>query len=78
MNECRRGTRRSVDGTGYKDTLVEVGVEVGLMTIVNVKHKGGTIDQDDLQEQVKERVIDLLNIDGRDKVLNNICIYGIQ
>lgn len=78
MNECRRGTRRSVNGTGYKDTLVEVGVEVGLMTIVNVKHKGGTIDQDDLQEQVKERVIDLLNIDGRDKVLNNICIYGIQ
>jgi chromosome condensin MukBEF MukE localization factor len=78
MNECRRGTRHSVDGTGYKDTLVEVGVEVGLMTIVNVKHKGSTIDQDDLQEQVKERVIDLLNIDGRDKVLNNICIYGIQ
>lgn len=78
MNECRRGTRHSVDGTGYKDTLVEVGVEVGLMTIVNVKHKNGTIDQDDLQEQVKERVIDLLNIDGRDKVLNNICIYGIQ
>lgn len=78
MNECRRGTRRSVDGTGYKDTLVEVGVEVGLMTIVNVKHKGGIIDHDDLQEQVKERVTDLLNIDGRDKVLNNICIYGIQ
>lgn len=78
MNECRRGTRRSVDGTGYKDTLVEVGVEVGLMTIVNVKHKSGIIDHDDLQEQVKERVTDLLNIDGRDKVLNNICIYGIQ
>ena len=78
MNECRRGTRHSVDGSGHKDTLVEVGVEVGLMTIVNVKHKNGTIDQDDLQEQVKERVIDLLNIDGRDKVLNNICIYGIQ
>lgn len=78
MNECRRGTRHSVDGSGYKDTLVEVGVEIGLMTIVNVKHKGSTIDQDDLQEQVKERVIDLLNIDGRDKVLNNICIYGIQ
>ena len=78
MNECRRGTRHSVDGTGYKDTLVEVGVEVGLMTIVNVKYKGGTIDHDDLQEQVKEKIIDLLNIDGRDKVLNNICIYGIQ
>ena len=78
MNECRRGTRHSVDGTGYKDTLVEVCVEIGLMTIVNAKHKGGTVDLDDLQEQVKERVIDLLNIDGRDKVLNNICIYGIQ
>lgn len=78
MNECRRGTRHSVNGSGYKDTLVEVGVEVGLMTIVNVKHKGDTVDLDDLQEQVKERVIDLLNIDGRDKVLNNICIYGIQ
>lgn len=78
MNECRRGIRHSVDGTGYKDTLVEVGVEVGLMTIVNVKHKSGIIDHDDLQEQVKERVTDLLNIDGRDKVLNNICIYGIQ
>lgn len=78
MNDCRRGARHSVDGTGYKDTLVEVGVEVGLMTIVNVKHKSGIIDHDDLQEQVKERVTDLLNIDGRDKVLNNICIYGIQ
>lgn len=78
MNECRRGTRRSVNGTGYKDTLVEVGVEVGLMTIVNAKHKGDTVNLDDLQEQVKEKVIDLLNIDGRDKVLNNICIYGIQ
>lgn len=78
MNECRRGTRHSVDGTGYKDALIEVGVEVGLMTIVNVKHKSGIIDHDDLQEQVKERVTDLLNIDGRDKVLNNICIYGIQ
>lgn len=48
------------------------------MTIVNVKHKGGTVDLNDLQEQVKEKVTDLLNIDGRDKVLNNICIYGIQ
>ena len=78
MNECRRGTRHSVNGSGYKDTLVEVGIEVGLMTIVNAKHKGDTVDLDDLQEQVKEKVIDLLNIDGRDKVLNNICIYGIQ
>lgn len=78
MNECRRGTRHSVNGSGYKDTLVEVGVEVGLMTIVNTKHKGNTVDLDDLQEQVRERVTDLLNIDGRDKVLNNICIYGIQ
>ena len=53
MNECRRGTRHSVDGTGYKDTLVEVGVEVGLMTIVNVKFRGFFIMGNNIKKFIK-------------------------
>ena len=33
---------------------------------------------DNLQEELREKIIDIFDIDGRDKVLNNICIYGIQ
>lgn len=78
MNECRQGTRRAVDGTAYRDALVEIGVEIGLMTKVETKFKGNTVDLEDLEQQVKERVSDLFDIDGRDKVLNNVCIYAIQ
>lgn len=78
MNECRQGARHAADGTHYRDTLVEVGVEVGLMTVVNTKFNKDCVDMRDLEEQIKERVSDLLDIDGRDKVLNNVCIYAIQ
>ena len=45
---------------------------------VETKFKGNTVDLEDLEQQVKERVSDLFDIDGRDKVLNNVCIYAIQ
>jgi hypothetical protein len=48
------------------------------MTKVETKFKGDTVDLEDLEQQVKERVSDLFDIDGRDKVLNNVCIYAIQ
>lgn len=76
--ESRRGNRHAADGSSYKDALVEVGVEIGLMTIVESKFKDGKFDLEDLEERVKERVIDLFDIDDKDTVLNNICIYGVQ
>ena len=78
MNECRRGDRTPVKGPIRKDILVEVGVEIGLMTTVEVLHDIDSVDFKDLEEQVKERVSDIFNIDGRDKILNNVCIYAIQ
>lgn len=33
---------------------------------------------DDLKAEVHEKIIDIFDIDGRDKVLNNIRIYGVQ
>lgn len=78
MSECRRGTRIPVKGAIRKNTLVEVGVEVGFITNVEAKFNNGVVDESDLQQQVTEKVTDVLHIDGRDKVLNNICIYTIQ
>lgn len=78
MSECRRGTRIPVKGAIRKNTLVEVGVEVGFITNVEAKFNNGVVDEQDLQQQVTEKVTDVLHIDGRDKVLNGICIYSIQ
>lgn len=78
MSECRRGTRIPIKGTIRKNTLVEVGVEVGFITNVEAKFNNGVVDEQDLQQQVTEKVTDILHIDCRDKVLNNICIYAIQ
>lgn len=78
MNECRRGDRIPVDGSTQKKVTVEVGIEIGLMTKVNVKCKKDQIDMDNLKEEVHEKIIDIFDIDGRDKVLNNIRIYGVQ
>lgn len=78
MNECRRGTRIPVKGSIRKNTLVEVGVEVGFITNVEAKFNNGVVDKQDLQQQVTEKVTDILHIDCRDKVLNNVYIYTIQ
>jgi hypothetical protein len=78
MSECRRGTRIPIKGSIRKNTLVEVGVEVGFITNVEAKFNNGVVDEQDLQQQVTEKVTDILHIDCRDKVLNNICIYAIQ
>lgn len=78
MSECRRGNRIPVKGSIRKNTLVEVGAEVGFITNVEVKFNNGIVDEQDLNRQVREKVVDVLDIDGRDKVLNNICIYTIQ
>lgn len=78
MSECRRGNRIPIKGSIRKNTLVEVGAEVGFITNVEVKFNNGIVDKQDLHQQVKEKVIDILDIDGRDKVLTNVCIYSIQ
>ena len=78
MIECRRGDRIPIDGSTRENGTVEVGIEIGLMTKVEVKCKNGVVDSDSLQEELREKIIDIFDIDGRDKVLNNICIYGIQ
>lgn len=78
MIECRRGDRIPVDGSTQKKVTVEVGIEIGLMTKVNVKCKKDQIDMDNLKAEVHEKIIDIFDIDGRDKVLNNIRIYGVQ
>lgn len=78
MSECRRGNRILVKGSIRKNTLVEIGAEVGFITNVEVKFNNGVVDEQDLHQQVKEKVVDVLGIDGRDKVLTNVCIYTIQ
>lgn len=78
MSECRRGNRIPIKGSIRKNTLVEVGAEVGFITNVEVKFNNGVVDKQDLHQQVKEKIIDILDIDGRDKVLTNVCIYSIQ
>lgn len=78
MGECRRGNRIPIKGSIRKNTLVEVGAEVGFITNVEVKFNNGIIDEQDLHQQVREKVTDVLDIDGRDKVLTNVCIYAIQ
>lgn len=78
MNECRRGDRIPINGPTHKNVTVEVGIEIGLMTKVDVKCKEGQVDMDHLNTEVREKIIDIFDIDGRDKVLNNIRIYGVQ
>lgn len=78
MDVCRKGDRALVKGSIIKNIQVEIGVEIGLITNVDVCIENGIINQEHLQEQLTEKVIDLFYIDDKDKVLNNICIYNIQ
>lgn len=54
----------------------EIGVEIGLMVTID-KPKDG-INSPEIQKQIQDKVEEIFNIDGRDKVLNGICIYSIQ
>jgi hypothetical protein len=78
MCECRQGKRVPNDGTIYKKATVEVGVEVGLFINVETKLTNNQINSDYVEEQVKDKILDIFQIDNKDKVLNNICIYSIQ
>ena len=78
MNECRRGQRIPKNGSTTKQVIVEVGVEIGLMTTVDAKYKENEIDENDLKARLEEKVKDIFDIDGRDKILNNVCIYCMQ
>lgn len=52
---------------------VEVGVELGTMVDIEVV---GDLSEDIMQELVKDKVIEKLNIDNEDIVLNDITIYS--
>lgn len=54
----------------------EIRVEIGLMVTIN-KPKDG-INSPEIKKQIQDKVEEIFNIDGRDKVLNGICIYSIQ
>ena len=36
------------------------------------------VNKQDAEIQVKDKITDIFHIDGKDKVLNNVCIYAIQ
>ena len=78
MKACRRGVRTAYDGTTSKPVKVEIGVEIGTIIKVEASYKDKAIDECDLRAKVQEKVEDIFDIDGRDKVLNGICIYSIQ
>lgn len=52
---------------------VKVGVELGTMVDIEVV---GDLSEDIMQELVKDKVIEKLNIDNEDIVLNDITIYS--
>lgn len=78
MNECRLGQRIPKNGSTKKEVIVEVGIEIGLMTTAEVNYSDGKIDEENLKLQLGDKIKDIFDIDGRDKVLNNVCIYSIQ
>ena len=78
MSDVRRGARKSLNGKTTKKVTVEVGVEIGLMVNVEVACFPDKIDREDAEKQVTEKIIDIFNIDNKDKVLNNVTIYSIQ
>lgn len=58
----------------YNEPLARnVRVEVGTMVDIEVV---GDLSEDVMQELVKDKVIEKLNIDNEDIVLNNITIYS--
>lgn len=73
MSDCRRGDRIPKNKSIVKSLKVEVGVEIGL--IINVESENSEAQ---IKEQVIDTVIDMFEIDNKDKVLNGICIYDVQ
>ena len=73
MSDCRRGDRIPKNKSIVKNLKVEVGVEIGL--IINVESENS---EDQIKEQVIDTVIDMFEIDNKDRVLNGICIYNVQ
>ena len=73
MSDCRRGDRIPKNKSIVKNLKVEVGVEIGL--IINVESENS---ETQIKEQVIDTVIDMFEIDNKDKVLNGVCIYNVQ
>ena len=73
MSDCRRGDRIPKNKSIVKNLKVEVGVEIGL--IINVESENS---ETQIKEQVIDTVIDMFEIDNKDRVLNGICIYDVQ
>lgn len=73
MSDCRRGDRIPKNKSIVKNLKVEVGVEIGL--IINVESENS---EDQIKEQVIDTVVDMFEIDNKDRVLNGICIYNVQ
>ena len=78
MSDCRQGARYPKSGKICKHIKAEVGVEIGLMVDVEPDNWYKQPNKRELFALIKEKLIDLFNIDGLDKVLNNICIYEVQ
>jgi hypothetical protein len=73
MSDCRRGDRIPKNKSIVKNLKVEVGVEIGL--IINVESENSEVQ---IKEQVIDTVVDMFEIDNKDRVLNGICIYNVQ
>ena len=73
MSDCRRGDRVPKNKSVVKNLKVEVGVEIGL--IINVESENSEAQ---IKKQVTDTVMDLFEIDNKDKVLNGICIYDVR
>lgn len=73
MSDCRRGDRIPKNKSIVKNLKVEVGVEIGL--IINVESENS---ETQIKEQVIDTVVDMFEIDNKDKVLNGVCIYNVQ
>ena len=73
MSDCRRGDRIPKNKSIVKNLKVEVGVEIGL--IINVESENSEAQ---IKEQVIDTVVDIFEIDNKDRVLNGICIYDVQ
>lgn len=78
MYNYRIGTSIPCDGSYYKRINVEVGIELGMILSVEAEVNDGKINLDSVKSELKEKIIDIFDIDNKDKVLNNICIYTIQ
>ena len=73
MSDCRRGDRIPKNKSIVKNLKVEVGVEIGL--IINIESEDS---ETQIKEQVIDTVVDMFEIDNKDKVLNGVCIYNVQ